>query len=53
MAAAINPAEKSLIVVIELLLWMQQAKVVWLLQVTCGQIRISERNTSSQSFNAP
>jgi hypothetical protein len=35
-AVAINPADKSLIVVIALLLWMQRAKDVWLLQLTNG-----------------
>jgi hypothetical protein len=36
MAVAINPADKSLIVVIEHLLWMQRAKDVWLLQLERG-----------------
>jgi hypothetical protein len=35
-AAAITPADKSLIMVIELLLWMRQAKDVWLLQLANG-----------------
>jgi hypothetical protein len=51
MAVAINAADKSLSVVIELLLWMQRSNDVWLLQMRCGQMRVSNTTPAQRAVS--
>jgi hypothetical protein len=50
MAVAIIPADKSLIVVIELLLWMRRAKDVW--ASPAGERTEGPGSTQDMAFNA-